>query len=265
MGEFDHGSDPRFFAHYEKGSLSQPTLDRFRTTKEKLLDLARRHGLRDQELRVADIGCGAGSQSRLWAEAGHHVFGIDVNGPLIELARQRCGPTRLPVEFTVGTATSLPYADGSMDVCLMPELLEHVADWESCVNEAVRVLRPDGLLYLSTTNALCPRQQEFTLPLYSWYPGFLKRRIERLSVTTMPGLANHTRYPAVHWFTYRQLAAYLEARGMTCFDRFAMIRTEGLSPLARKAVDAARALPPLRFLGHVLTEGTTVFAIKQSH
>jgi 2-polyprenyl-3-methyl-5-hydroxy-6-metoxy-1,4-benzoquinol methylase len=55
-----------------------------------------------------------------------------------------------------------------MDVCLLPELLEHVADWQSCLNEAARVLRPGGLLYLSTTNVLCPRQQEFNLPLYSF-------------------------------------------------------------------------------------------------
>ena len=76
-----------------------------------------------------------------------------------------------------------------MDVCLLPELLEHVADWQSCLKEAPRVLRSGGLLYLSTTNVLRPRQEEFNLPLYSWYPGPLKRYCERLAMTTRPALA----------------------------------------------------------------------------
>jgi 2-polyprenyl-3-methyl-5-hydroxy-6-metoxy-1,4-benzoquinol methylase len=260
---FDHGSDPRFYAHYERESLSDATLARFRTTKDKLLALAASHGIATEALGVVDIGCGAGTQSRLWAEAGHHVHGVDVNAPLIDLARQRAKDAGLAIRFDVGTATALPYENGSMDVCLLPELLEHVADWESCLNEAIRVLRPRGLLYLSTTNVLCPVQQEFNLPFYSWYPGFIKRKVEHLAVTTRPELANHARYPAVHWFSYVQLSSYLSARGVQCFDRFDMIDVTGLSAVARAAVAAARAVPPLRFLGHALTEGTVVFGIKR--
>ncbi len=62
-------------------------------------------------------------------------------------------------------------------------------------------MRPGGVLYLTTTSCLCPSQMEFRLPLYSWYPGFLKRRYERLAKTTRPELANFAIYPAVHWFS----------------------------------------------------------------
>jgi 2-polyprenyl-3-methyl-5-hydroxy-6-metoxy-1,4-benzoquinol methylase len=261
---FDHESDPRFYGYYEKESLSEATLVRFRTIKNKLLALAAREGIAVEGLQVLDIGCGAGTQSRLWAEEGHRVNGLDVNAPLIELARDRAAQAQLQIEFRMGSATALPYPDRCMDVCLMPELLEHVADWETCVNEAVRVLRPQGLLFLSTTNVLCPRQQEFNLPLYSWYPRFAKRRIERLAVTTRPQLANHAKYPAVHWFSYYQLAGYLSVRGIRCFDRFDMIDVAGLSTLPRFAIAAARAAAPLRFFGHVLTEGTTVFGVKRT-
>ena len=84
-----------------------------------------------------------------------------------------------------------------MDVALLPELLEHVANWQDCLNEAARIVKPGGLLYLSTTSWLCPMQQEFNLPLYSWYPGFLKRKYERLAVTTRPEIANHCKYPCL--------------------------------------------------------------------
>src|SRR5262245_23063725 len=262
--DVDHGATREFVDYSDRESLSARTQARFRTIKAKALGLLSRHGRPTRELRVADIGCGAGTQAMLWAEEGHRVRGLDVNAPLVAVARSRAAERGLPVTFDVGTATALPYGDASMEVCLLPELLEHVADWQSCLNEAVRVLAPGGVLYLSTTNALCPVQQEFNLPLYSWYPGRLKRRFERLAVTTRPALANHATYPAVHWFTFYSLRDYLAARGLACHDRFDMMDLETLSGGACLAVTMARALPPVRFIGHMCTEGTAVFALKES-
>jgi len=262
--EFDHESNPDFFNYYERESASEETLARFRRTRDKLLALAERNGIPTGRLQVLDIGCGAGTQCHLWAQEGHRVQGLDVNGPLIELARERARRAGLSIAFELGTATDLPYADASMDVCLLPELLEHVVDWQACIDEAVRVLKPDGLLYLSTTNRLCPIQQEFNLPGYSWYPAFIKHKIERLAVTTRPDLVNHAKYPAVHWFTSDQLSGYLSARGMKCFDRFAMIDASKLRPIQQLTLAIARSTSPMRFLGHVLTPSTTVFAIKRN-
>lgn len=67
---------------------------------------------------VVDIGCGAGTQCRIWAERGHNVFGIDVNEPLIELARRRAQEAGLAIRFETGSATQLPLKDESMDGCL---------------------------------------------------------------------------------------------------------------------------------------------------
>jgi ubiquinone/menaquinone biosynthesis C-methylase UbiE len=263
---FDHTSDPNFVSYYEESSLSPQTYARFRTVRDKLLKLAQTSGTSDagkRRLKVLDIGCGAGTQCHLWAELGHDVLGLDVNEALIGLARKRVAEAQLNIRFDVGTATQLPFDDCSMDVCLLPELLEHVQDWETCLAEAVRVLKPGGLFYVSTTNALCPVQQEFTLPLYSWYPGRLKRRYEKLAVTTRPELVNHARYPAVHWFTFYQLSAFLVRRGFRCLDRFDMIDIDRLDAGSRTAVKLVRHLSPLRWLGHVLTPSTVVFAIKQ--
>lgn len=261
---FDHSSDPSFLDYYASASLAPEALERFRVVRDKLIGLANKSELRGRSLDVADIGCGAGTQCRLWTDLGHRAHGLDVNEPLIQLARERARESGENIRFDVGTATALPYHDQSMDVVLLPELLEHVADWQSCLNEAVRILRPGGLLYLSTTSYLCPRQEEFNLPAYSWYPGFLKRRYERLAVTTRPDLANFARYPAVNWFSFPMLSRYLEARGVLCLDKFDMMDRGRLPALLRPVLTLIRGLRPLRSAAYVFIPHTILFGTKQA-
>ena len=122
----------------------------------------------------------------------------------------------------------------------MSELLEHLVEWEPCVNEVLRVLRPGGVLYMSTTNSLCPMQEEFTLPAYSWYPRSLKKHCERLALTTHRHWVQYASLPAVHWFTFYQLRDYLYARGVIARDRFDIMHTDG-SKLRRAVVSAIRS------------------------
>lgn len=259
---FDHSSDPNFVSYYEQQSLSAETQERFNAVLDRVLALRSAQGLSRSRLQVADIGCGPGTQALLWARLGHDVRGLDVNEAFVELARRRGAEQKLDARFELGTATKLPFADESMDVCLLPELLEHVPHWQPCLDEATRVLRPNGVLYLSTTNRLCPRQQEFDLPLYSWYPSALKRRYERLAVTTRPELVSYAKYPAVHWFSFFQLRDYLAGRGLQCFDRFDLLALSRPVSASTRLAGVIRAVPPLRWIGHILTPYTVVFALK---
>lgn len=258
---WDTGSHEEFYKYYEQRSLSPKSLERFRKACEILL---RVYGTTPdgRGLDVLDVGCGAGTQSRLWTQAGHCYRGIDINEPLIQLARRRAEEQQINARFNVGSATALPCADGTVDICLLPELLEHVANWQGCVNEAIRVLRPGGLIYISTSNKLCPKQQEFNLPFYGWYPQRLKRYFKRRAVTDRPELANYAKYPAVNWFSFYQLRDYLEPQGFSCLDRFDLIDMAGKGRVARLVLGAIRVLPPVRFAGHVGTPYTLVLARK---
>jgi 2-polyprenyl-6-hydroxyphenyl methylase/3-demethylubiquinone-9 3-methyltransferase len=258
---FDHSSDPNFLDYYARESLSPETVGRFTRVRDRAIALLAENG-RDGAFDVLDIGCGAGTQAILWAELGHRVSAIDINEPLVGLGRQRAQERGMPIRFDVGSATALPHAAGSVDVALLPELLEHVAQWETCLAEAVRVLRPGGLLYLSTTNWLCPRQQEFALPAYSWYPGPVKRWCEQRAVTSHPQWANHARYPAVNWFSYFELARWLRARGFRTFDRFDVLARQPLGRTQAIVVGAIRSMRLARLLAHMVTEGTTVWAVR---
>jgi 2-polyprenyl-6-hydroxyphenyl methylase/3-demethylubiquinone-9 3-methyltransferase len=257
-------SDDPFVRYYASESLKDATLERFAATKSAVMRAARHFGLAPGAWNVADIGCGAATQCALWARDGHRVHGADINEKLIQLGRERAAAAGLDISLTAASATQLPWPDESMDVCLCPELLEHVADWQSVLREAIRVLRPGGTLYLSTTNTLCPVQEEFDLPGYSWYPAPLKRRYERLSVTTRPELVNHAKYPAVNWFTYFQQRRYLKKFGLTAIDRFDVAGLAQHSAPARLVLTAVRSIPPLRWLAHVATPYTMVFARKAS-
>ena len=260
---WDHTTNPDFYEYYANESRSEASVQRFARVQAAVLRVAASTGMKPP-FDVADIGCGAGTQACLWARDGHRVHGLDVNEPLIHLARERAQQQVLGIDFEVGTATALPWSVDSMDVCLLPELLEHVADWRSCVKEAARVLRPGGLLYLSTTNVLCPNQQEFNLPMYSWYPAPVKRLCERLSVTTHPSIANFAKYPAVNWFSFYGLRDFLEPLGFSCLDRFDLIDAGGKGGAARAIIRALKTVPVLRFLGHVATPGTTVVGLKST-
>jgi 2-polyprenyl-6-hydroxyphenyl methylase/3-demethylubiquinone-9 3-methyltransferase len=259
---YDTTSDPNFVAYYAKESESPETRQRFERVRDSALRLIGEFGQGTGPFDVVDIGCGAGTQAMLWAELGHRVRAIDLNEALVAIGRERAEEKGLSIRFDVGTATSLPYEDQSADAVLLPELLEHVPEWEACLREAVRIVRPRGLLYLSTTNLLCPVQQEFTLPAYSWYPYRLKRWCERKSVTTHANWVNYARYPAVNWFSYFGLARWLHQRGFSTLDRFDLIGRRTLSLPARVAIAAIRRFRFVRLLAHMMTPGTTVWAIR---
>jgi ubiquinone/menaquinone biosynthesis C-methylase UbiE len=96
---------------------------------------------------VLDVGCGPGDDLFDMAEdagpAGRLV-GLDASDVMIAEARRRAKERGLPVAFEVGAATSLPFPDGTFDVCRAVRLFEHLADPSGALAEMARVTRPQG-------------------------------------------------------------------------------------------------------------------------
>ena len=253
--------DKKFFEYYKTASESAETVERSRGIYESLVACMSFDGVDiNRGLRVADVGCGAGTQSMLWAQGGHRVFGIDINEDLIELAKKRAKHAGLDATFLAGSADALPWGAREFDVCIVPELLEHVENWERCLDEVCRIVKPGGYVFLTTTNRLCPKQQEFNLPGYSWYPTWLKRKCLRLARTTRRDWVEYAEYPAVNWFSPPELSARLRERGYSSLDRFDLIvrrRGAGKSAFIARLVTSAR---PLRYLAYFLTPYTMLVA-----
>lgn len=95
---------------------------------------------------LVDVGCGGGLLTPHLHGKGYRHIGLDLTRSALEHAADH-GLT--PVRADAG---ALPLADGSADVVVAGEILEHVPDLPSAVAEACRVLRPGGLLVLDTLN-----------------------------------------------------------------------------------------------------------------
>lgn len=98
---------------------------------------------------VAEIGCGTGTAARemsVLVHPGGHVYGFDISGQFVTLARARAFAASAKVEFQVSDATTLPLADGCIDVYRAERVYMHLKRPETALSEAFRVLRPGGRL-----------------------------------------------------------------------------------------------------------------------
>jgi 2-polyprenyl-3-methyl-5-hydroxy-6-metoxy-1,4-benzoquinol methylase len=97
---------------------------------------------------VLDIGCGHGYGALRLAKAGLQVTGADINPERIASARARLAHDALA--FRVLNGCDLKLADASCDYVTSFETIEHVDDPAQFLRELRRVLKPGGLLFLST-------------------------------------------------------------------------------------------------------------------
>lgn len=264
MDNDNKASDDHFYDYYAQESIGTSTYNRFVSIKKLVYSFLDMNGMNCSNHIVLDIGCGAGTQCILWAEDGHQVSGIDINEKLVQLAKSRALESNVNIDYQVGTATQLPWEDKKFSICLAPELLEHVPDWEQCLDELARVTAENGVLFISTNNVLCPIQKEFELPMYSWYPRKLKRYYERVAVTERPEIVNYAKYPAVNWFSYYSLRDALAKRGFTSYDRFDLTNSNGDSIGKKLLIKSIRSNILIRWMAHVATSYTVIVAIRDS-
>ena len=100
---------------------------------------------------VLDIACGEGYGSSILASVARHVTGLDNDVKSVTNANVRYGRAD-ELDYISGDAAEIPAQDGAFDVVVSFETIEHLRDAARFVAEIRRVLKPNGLLIISSPN-----------------------------------------------------------------------------------------------------------------
>lgn len=157
--------------------------------------------------RILDAGCGGGGIAVSFAEEGDFAVGLDIANRF-EHAGQRLATERrvANVAFVQADGTAMPFREGHFDLILSHSVIEHVDSAVAYLQECSRVLRPGGLVFLSTApylsftgshlsrlripiplHLLMPRSWAFRLNFYiaRKRPSWLKEPMESNSLKMM--------------------------------------------------------------------------------
>ena len=131
------------------------TTGEFKTLHE-INPLRLRYILEKTELinkKIIDIGCGGGILSESMAKQGAHVTGIDMNKPVIDVAKLHQLESGTAVEYLLTSAESIASTRPAFyDIVTCFELLEHVPNPASIMEACATLVKPNGHLFFSTLN-----------------------------------------------------------------------------------------------------------------
>jgi 2-polyprenyl-6-hydroxyphenyl methylase/3-demethylubiquinone-9 3-methyltransferase len=103
-------------------------------------------------LSLLDIGCGGGLLSEPMARLGARVTGVDASARNIAVASLHAERQGLAVDYRQGTAEALASEGARFDIVLALEIVEHVSDVDLFLRSCGEMVKPGGLLFLSTLN-----------------------------------------------------------------------------------------------------------------
>lgn len=139
--------------------------------------------------RVLDLGCGLGEYVRAAERRGARALGSDIAVQRLREARRRGAAAQPPsaAGYFAAAGETLPLRDGVLDLIVLNEVIEHVADDGATLREIARVLAPGGVCILYAPNRLYPfethgiyvrnRYVFGNIPLVNWLPRAIRNRL----------------------------------------------------------------------------------------
>ncbi len=116
-------------------------------------------------MKVLDVGCGTGAQLAIYQEGGCEVCGIDLSTPMLNAAKSKLGEK---AALTISDAIRIPYPNDTFDLVLS-SLFLHQLNAQlrfTALEEAMRVLRPDGQILLVDFHSKAARSIKGRLTYY---------------------------------------------------------------------------------------------------
>jgi 2-polyprenyl-3-methyl-5-hydroxy-6-metoxy-1,4-benzoquinol methylase/uncharacterized protein YbaR (Trm112 family) len=134
---------------------------------------------------LLDVGCGTGGL--LVAAQGSYraVYGVDIALRWLVVCQKRLRDNKAAATLVCAEAEAMPFPSGCFTQAVAAELLEHVYDIDDTLREVKRVLRPEGILWLSGVNRYCIGPHPLT---GVWAVGFLPGRQRAWALKKLKGV-----------------------------------------------------------------------------
>jgi 2-polyprenyl-6-hydroxyphenyl methylase/3-demethylubiquinone-9 3-methyltransferase len=102
-------------------------------------------------LRILDIGCGAGLLCEPFSRLGAQVIGVDPSISNIAAAKLHADKAHLSIDYRCTTVEEMDVRE-RFDIVLAMEVVEHVTDVGAFLDRCAAMLKPGGLMVISTLN-----------------------------------------------------------------------------------------------------------------
>lgn len=144
--------------------------------------------------KLLDVGCGGGRFLNRIKKRGWQVEGIDFD----EQASKKV-TTRYGIKTHVGDLTQCALPADSFDVITMSQTIEHLYDPRATLRESLRILKPDGLLVMTTPNVRSIGAREFAEFWRGWEA---PRHLHLFSVESLQQLTQNAGFAVIEARTY---------------------------------------------------------------
>ncbi|MBI2566661.1 MAG: class I SAM-dependent methyltransferase [Candidatus Schekmanbacteria bacterium] len=135
---------------YQEATGTNPFLVTLHESKMRILErLFARHFAATGSKRIADVGCGRCLLSEMGKTWPFQVFAVDFGEGVL---RERKAETPSNYHWAAGDAGRLPFGDETCDGLFAGEVIEHVSEPRVTLEEWRRVLRPGGVMIITTPN-----------------------------------------------------------------------------------------------------------------
>ena len=191
---------------------------------------------------ILDVGSGNGAILNYYTKRGYKTVGLDVSEKLVKEASAKFPETK----FIFYDGLNFPLEDASFDTVLLNDVLEHISyeDIEQVMAEIYRVLKQNGVVYISVMNRWQVIEPHLLVPFMTWFP--------KIAWYSIAKKLTGQDYLRVWPYTRTKLESLLERQHFSFTDLthiYVLHKFQGINPIgSRMTSKMVRLLQKLRLI-----------------